>query len=99
MEGPGCAQSDVELGFACLHLADDDVESAGVDVEGRVDVGDDEAFLDALTQLMVWRSWSCGWAEGDDVDVGQGAVSDGLADVELLFGDEEVAVETQVGDG
>ena len=23
----------------------------------------------------------------------------GLADVELLFGDEEVAVETQVGDG
>jgi hypothetical protein len=49
--------------------------------------------------LVVWRSWSCGWAERDDVDVGQGAVSGGLADVELLFGEEEVAVETQVGDG
>jgi hypothetical protein len=36
---------------------------------------------------------------GEDVDIGEGPVPGGLPDVEFLFGEEEIPVETQVGDG
>lgn len=50
MECAGCEHRRDEFGCGGLHFADDDVEAVGGDVEGGVDVGDDEAFLDSLAE-------------------------------------------------
>ncbi len=61
MQGGRCPQRAVELGPTRLHLAHDDVESAGVDRERRVDLGDDEALGNTRAEPRMCRPWRVGW--------------------------------------
>ncbi len=98
MDGAGAVECRVERGLGRLDFPDDDIEPGGVDIEGRVEVGDDEAFFDLGAGVVVDGSGRGWWSDGDDVDVGEAAVSGWSTDVEFLFGDEEVTVEPEVAD-